>query len=214
MRIIDITVPTEAGMVVWPGDPAFALRQVSSIDKGQESNISLIRMSVHTGTHIDAPKHFFDSGMTIDQIPLEKLIGEALVLRIDNAIKTITKDVIKEHPLSERIGKVKKILFHTSNSKIWHNNPGDFQHDYVGIDTTGAEYLAQFDLDLVGVDYLSIAPFVETDAPHKILLSKDVVLLEGIDLSLVEEGFYEIYCLPLLLSSSEGAPTRVILVER
>ncbi len=212
MKIYDITIPTETGMVVWPGDPDVALRQVSSIHNGQGSNVSLLRMSVHTGTHIDSPKHFIDSGKTVDQIPIEKLVGDALVMRLDNGIKTITRDVIESHPMKDHIGMIKKLLFRTSNSELWLNNPGTFQKDYVGFDRSGAEYLAEFNLDLIGVDYLSIGSFSDTTRPHKILLSENVVLLEGIDLSTIEEGIYEIFCLPLLLRGSEGSPARVILV--
>lgn len=214
MKIHDITLSIKPGMIVWPGDPDFALRQISSIQDGHESNISLLRMSVHTGTHIDSPKHFIDSGITVDQIPINKLVGDVLVIRINDKIKTITEEVIETHRMNDHIGIVKKILFRTRNSNLWHKHPSTFQQDYVGIDRSGAKYLAQFDLDLIGIDYLSIAPFSDTSAPHKILLSNNVVLLEGINLSGIEEGIHEIFCLPIFLKGAEGAPARVILVER
>jgi arylformamidase len=213
MKIHDITLSIEPGMLVWPGDPPVALRQVSSIQNGADSNVSQLRMSVHTGTHIDAPKHFIDSGDTIDQIPVEKLLGDVLVLRFNDEITTLSKQTLLSHPQSGQFGKFKKILFHTHNSSIYRDYPSTFQTDYVGIDTSGAEYLAQFNFDLIGVDYLSIAPFHDTHKPHEILLSNGVVLLEGIDLSSISEGIYQLFCMPLNLKGSEGAPARVILIE-
>jgi len=200
-------------MPVWPGDPPVALRVISKIEEGDDATVSEIQMSVHAGTHIDAASHFIESGQTIEEIPFEKLIGEVLVLNIDPTEKCISEHVLKIHPHLEKLIKAKKILFKTRNSKLLHDFPSEFQTDYVGINTSGAEFLAQLGLDLVGVDYLSIAPFNETKRPHQILLSKEIVLLEGIDLSTVTEGVYQLFCLPLNLVGCEGAPARVILVD-
>lgn len=214
MQIYDITLPIRSDMPVWPGDPKPTLRQLSSIKKGEESNVTQIRMSVHTGTHIDAPKHFIDTGKPVDQIPLEKLIGPVLVLAIDNTVDKISADIIQSHPQADQLKHVDKILFKTRNSEFWHCDPPVFHQDYVAIDASGAEYLVENKIELVGVDYLSIAPYEETSEPHQILLSKEVVLLEGIDLSQVPEGLYEIFCLPLNIFGSEGAPARVILLSQ
>ena len=200
-------------MPVWPGDPHVALRTISKIEEGDDATVTEIQMSVHTGTHIDAASHFIESGQTIEEIPFDKLIGEVLVLNIDPSEKSISDHVLKTHLHFEKIIKAKKILFKTRNSKFLHDYPSEFQPDYVGINTSGAEFLAQLDLDLVGVDYLSIAPFNETQRPHQLLLSKEIVLLEGIDLSSVNEGVYQLYCLPLNLVGCEGAPARVILID-
>jgi arylformamidase len=213
MKIYDITLPVKPGMLVWPGDPPVTLRQVSSIQKGDQSNVSQLRLSVHTGTHIDAAKHFLDNGKTVDQVSLSKLIGSALVIQIDEQIDVITDQVLKNHPRNSEIGKYSKILFRTRNSSQLKSFPNTFNKAYVGIDTSGAEYLAGFPLDLIGVDYLSVAPFWDTEAPHKVLLSRDIILLEGIDLSTVPEGIYQIFCLPINLVGSEGAPARVILTH-
>jgi arylformamidase len=200
-------------MPVWPGDPLVHIEQISSIQNAESSNISKIAMSVHTGTHIDAPKHFIDSEQTVDEIPLHYLVGEVVVLEIDDEVKIITDGVLHSHPKIKLIKNIKKVLFKTHNSKLWAKNLTEFQPDYVGISSSGAQYLADLNVELVGIDYLSIAPFDQTYEPHLILLSQGIVLLEGIDLSKVNSGIYQIFCLPLNIKGCEGAPARVILVQ-
>jgi arylformamidase len=214
MKIYDISVPISPAMPVWPGDPPVTIQQVADISSGDSANVSRITMGVHCGTHIDAPKHFIDSGITIDQIPLEKLIGDVLVMEIDSTEKVISDLVLKQHPEYVLLETVSKVLFRTRNSTILQSHPHHFQEDYVGIDTTGAHYLSQFHLDLIGIDYLSIAPYHETLEPHQILLANEIVLLEGLNLSKVPGGVYELYCLPLNIPGCEGSPARAVLVDR
>ena len=214
MKIYDISVPITPDMPVWPGDPAVDLQQVSAISSGDSANVTHLSMSAHTGTHIDAPKHFIDTGKTIGQIPLEKLVGEVLVMQIDHSIDVISKTVLQSHPNRSPLENAHKVLFRTRNSTLWHQSPSEFRMDYVGIDASGAEFLAGLGLDLIGIDYLSIAPYDETLTPHQILLAEDIVLLEGLDLSNVRAGIYELYCLPIHLPGCDGAPARVILVDR
>ena len=210
-KYYDITVPISQDMLIWPGDPKVTLRQVSSISKGAESNITQLRMSVHTGTHIDAPKHFLDDGNTIDRISLEQLIGPVFVMVFEEEISLITKETITKHKDFDILSDIKKVLFKTRNSRLWHSDNKAFREDFVGLDHSAAQLLADLGMELVGVDYLSIATFNETEEPHKILLEQGVVLLEGIDLTGVPQGSYEVYCLPLLLQGCEGSPARVIL---
>lgn len=212
-KYYDISVPISTATTTWPGDPKVAVRQVASIANGDESNISLIRICVHTGTHIDAPRHFLDDGKTIDQIVLKKLVGPTLVMQINEDIDVITGEVLKQHPLFRSLEQVKKVLFKTRNSHYWYDGVNEFREDYVGLDQTAAQLLAERDMELVGVDYLSIATFKTTETPHKILLRKEVVLLEGIDLNAVPEGRYELICLPLLIRGCEGSPVRAILKQ-
>lgn len=213
MDIYDISLPISEDLPVWPGDPKAELRQLSSIKNGDSSNISQINMCVHTGTHIDAPKHFIDEGKTVDQLPLEKLIGEALVMALDDDVETISETMLANHPQIDLLRQARKVLFKTKNSSLWHTHPGDFQADFVGIDASGAAYLSGLDLDLIGVDYLSVASFQEPSLPHQILLEKGIVLLEGIDLSKVAVGTYTLYCLPILIQGCEGAPARAVLFK-
>jgi arylformamidase len=201
-------------MPVWPGDPKVALRRLSKIKDGEMSNVSQIRMSVHTGTHIDAPKHFIEMGSTVEEIPLEKMLGRTLVMEIPDTTEVISEQVLMSHPQREALEQANKVLFKTKNSTLWNSSEGLFDEDYVGIDTSGATFLSKLPLDLIGVDYLSIASYNDTTKPHLILLEKEIVLLEGIDLSKVKEGEYTLYCLPLLISGCEGSPARAILMEK
>lgn len=200
-------------MPVWPGDPPVEISRASVIAQGDSANISQLNMSVHCGTHIDAPKHFIDEGNTVEQIPLEKLIGEVLVLEIEVEGNDITDVILKQHPENHLLEQASKIIFRTRNSTLWHEHPNQFRSDYVGISTSGATYLSQLDLDLIGIDYLSIAPYEDIFDPHSILLTHDVVLLEGLNLSGVPGGVYDLYCLPLKLLNCEGSPARVVLVD-
>jgi arylformamidase len=214
MRIYDISVPITPSMPTWPGDPPIELRLDSAIAAGDTANVSRLSMGVHTGTHIDAPKHFIDDGKTIGWIPLIKLIGEVLVLVVDSKETVISEQVLITHPGCGLLKSASKVLFRTRNSLLWQTHPHTFIKDYVGIDRSGAIFLNQFKLDLIGIDYLSIAPYEETDGPHQILLANETVLLEGLDLSDVPGGNYELFCLPLRLPDCEGAPARVILVDK
>ncbi len=213
MNIYDISVPISENLPVWPGDPKPVLSQLSSIKDGDHSNVSQIRMSVHTGTHIDAPRHFIDSGNTIEQIPLDKMVGEIFVMAIPEDVQVISEKVLINHPQIEMLNRTRKVLFRTKNSSLWYKPSPTFQNDYVGLDASGASFLADLNLDLVGVDYLSIASFQDTKKPHHILLEKDILLLEGINLFDVPEGQYTLYCLPLLISGCEGSPARAILFQ-
>ncbi len=213
MKVIDISLPLSPGLPVWPGDPSLELVQVSSISEGEIANVSRIAMSVHSGTHIDAPKHFIDGGKTVDRIPLTKLMGKALVIQMDDGVSVITEQVLRAHPDQDLLRKATKVLFRTRNSRLWQNPTQDFIEDFVAIDASGAAYLNTLNLDLIGIDYLSIAPFDQPTAPHEILLSGGTVLLEGLDLSQVESGDYEIICLPLKLTGCEGAPARAVLIN-
>lgn len=214
MKIYDISLPIKSHMLVWPGDPPVTMGSLSAIAKGDHSNVTQIQMSVHTGTHIDAPRHFIDSGGTIDQIPLRKMIGKAFVMIIDDDVDVISDQVLESHSDGHLLNQTKKVLFRTRNSSLWRSHPNTFQTNYVGINALGAALLASLNLDLIGVDYLSVAPYDETSQPHQILLSEEIVLLEGIDLSGVPSGFYDLYCLPLMIRGCEGAPARVILIDR
>jgi len=214
MKIFDISVPITPSMPVWPGDPPVEIQQVADISSGDSANVSWMGMGVHCGTHIDAPKHFIDSGKTIDQIPLEKLIGEVLVMEIDSTENVISERVLTEHPNRDFLETASKLIFRTRNSSLWAAYPHTFQEDYVGINTAGARYLSQFQLDLIGIDYLSIAPYQDTLEPHQILLAHEIVLLEGLNLSEVPGGVYTLYCLPLKIPGCEGSPARVVLVGR
>lgn len=213
-KIFDISLPITQDMVIWPGDPKVTIRQVSSLEKGDSANVSQIRMSVHTGTHIDAPLHFLKKGKSIAEIPLEKMIGEVLVMDLGEDVDVISSSVLENHPQIETLYTIPKILFKTRNSHLWKEGKNYFVEDYVALDSSGAEFLGKFDLDIIGVDYLSVAAFNDTEVPHQLLLKREIVLLEGIILAEVPAGIYDLYCLPLALAVCEGSPARAILISK
>lgn len=193
----------------WPGDVSPRIRQVAAIKKGNQSNDSEITMNVHNGTHIDAPLHFLNKGGTIDKVPLEALTGPAFVAYLPKAKQISAKD-LESLKLPPKTGR---LLLKTSNSKFWEKRVPSFQKNYVGLTSDGASWVAKRGLELVGIDYLSIARFKEVVDVHQILLKKKVVILEGLDLSGVRPGAYQLVCLPLKVIGIEAAPARAILIK-
>jgi len=165
-------------------------------------------MGVHTGTHVDAPFHFLQDGTTVDKLNLSLLTGRAYVLHLPD-VEVITAAVLEEAQIPPR---TRRVLFKTRNSDLWVNEGPDFHTDFVGLSEDGAEYLVRRGVKLVGVDYLSIAPYKNSRPTHEKLLEAGVVIVEGLDLSEVSQGRYTIYCLPLKLANSDGAPARAILI--
>jgi arylformamidase len=164
-------------------------------------------MTAHTGTHIDAPDHFLDNGETLDQIPLGLFVGPVQVVELPSG-RDITADMIQEADLPAH---TKRVLFKTRNSQLWEQGVKEFQKDFMALDEKAAEYLVSRDVEVVGVDYLSVAPFRAPKATHQILLEGKVLIIEGLDLSGIEPGQYTLYCLPLNIPEAEGAPARVLL---
>jgi arylformamidase len=211
MKLYDVTLTMKPGMPVWPGDIPVELERMSKIEEGANSNVSRLQISVHTGTHVDAPRHFLPEGKTIETLDLDALVGPALVFEIPEDQDLITADLLISLKYPE---KVTRVLFKTKNSKIWALGTQDFEPRYTSISTDGAELLVKRGAKLVGIDYLSVAPYKRTRPTHEILLKASVVALEGLDLTEVNPGIYQVYCLPLKLYQCDGAPARVILVEQ
>jgi arylformamidase len=208
MRTYDITLTVTPDLPTWPGDPRIVLERVGKIEDGANANVSRLDMSVHTGTHVDAPYHFLPDGSTVDQLSLSLLTGRAYVLHLPEA-ETITAAVLEKAPIPPR---TRRLLFKTRNSQYWSCLEEGFQTDFVGISADGAEALVKRGVKLIGVDYLSVAPYKKSRPTHEILLSAGVVLIEGLDLSKVSQGRYTLFCLPLKLGGSDGAPARAILI--
>jgi arylformamidase len=208
MKIYDISLTISPGLIVWPGDPTVELKQVTFIPKGDSCNISHIAMSVHTGTHVDSPYHFLNDGKTVETLPLEVLVGPAYVIQVPDAVDRLTAEVLTQANIPV---DAERILFKTRNSAFW-GRERTFQEGFVAITADGAEWLVKRDLRLIGMDYLSVAPFGEATTTHQTLLRRGIVLLEGVNLSEVPAGRYDLYCLPLKLSKSDGAPARVVLI--
>lgn len=208
MRIYDITIPIHPEMPVWPGDSGVSIERVSKIEAGDNANVSHISLGAHTGTHVDAPYHFIPEGITLDQVPLDRFIGEVAVVEMLDIDRIHRRDLENLNLPDE----TKKVLFKTRNSWIWVEGQQVFQENFVALDPDAAQYLVDLGVTLVGIDYLSIAPFRESRPTHQILLGAGVIILEGIDLSGVPAGFFTLYCLPLKLDGCDGAPARAILV--
>lgn len=210
MKIYDVSLKVQPGMVVWPDDPHVEVRRFASIKSGDGYNATRFAISAHTGTHVDAPFHFIDNGRKIDELNLDDLCGPVQVVQLPSNIYAIDAEVIKAvgiEPLTERV------LFRTSNSDLWRLQPGKFSKEYVGLTEDAAEMLLEMKLKLVGVDYLSVAAWDHLRAVHEMLLGAGMVLLEGLDLSGVSAGRYTLFCLPMNLAGADGAPARTILVE-
>jgi len=209
MKTYDISLTVFPGMTVWPDDPQVVLERISKLEEGRNSNGSRMAMSVHTGTHVDAPYHFLKDGSTVEKMPLKVLIGRAYVIHLSDDVDLITPKELEDAEIPPR---TRRVLIRTRNSKIWQKDLRTFHKDYVGISGEGAEYLVKRGVKLIGVDYLSVAPFKNTRPTHLALLKAGVVIVEGLNLSQVSHGRYNLICLPLKLEGSDGAPARAVLI--
>ena len=207
-RIFDISVPIVNGGLVYPGNPAIRIEPGSEVSKGASSNLSRVTFGSHTGTHVDAPKHFFDAGGTVDRLPLTALIGPAVVLAFADDVMSVTAAHLQQHSLEG----VERVLLRTRNSGFITER--EFRQDYTFVAPDAAEHLVSLGITLVGVDYLSIEQFHSGHhRTHRTLLERGIVIVEGLDLSEIAPGRYEFLCLPLRLEGLDGAPARAVLMS-
>lgn len=209
MRIYDITLPISESMAIWPGDPPVRIRQPLRLEKGDVATVSQIELGSHTGTHVDAPAHFLQRGNTIDRLDLELLIGEALVV---DAGDVDSLSASKLERLDIPLG-VERLLLKTRNSDHWTHRDNAFFTDFVALTEDGAQWLVDRTMRLVGTDYLSVAPLEDPAPVHLTLQGSSVVLVEGLNLSQVPAGTYQLVCLPLKLVGCDGAPARAVLLS-
>jgi arylformamidase len=203
---IDVSVPLRNGMVTWPGDAKFERSSTLQMAQGDPCNLSQISTTAHIGTHMDAPRHFLADGAGIETMPIAATMGRARVIEIADPEVIRTSEVEPHH-----LAKGERILFKTKNSRdCWKTD--QFQEKYVYIEPETAHYLAQRGIQTVGVDYLSVGGF-ESGGPetHRVLLGAGIWIIEGLDLEHVEPGEYELFCLPLKIIGSDGAPARAVL---
>ncbi|MDQ3087852.1 MAG: cyclase family protein [Acidobacteriota bacterium] len=208
MKIYDITVPISENVPVYEGDPKVEITTANSIKKGDAANVSKLCFGAHTATHVDAPNHFIEGTRKVDQLDLHKLIGKCRVVEIDKSVLAIKAKHVADLENAERV------LFKTRNSDFWNNSADGFRKDFTYIEPEAAQILVEKGVKLVGIDYLSVEKFGSTDfRTHKILLEKEVVIIEGLDLREVSAGDYELICLPLKIISEtgDGAPARAVL---
>jgi arylformamidase len=201
---IDVTVPIRGGMVHWPGNPEVLVAQTEHLRRGDVATVSSLSLGVHTGTHVDAPVHFILDGAGVDSLPIDRLIGLARVLDMDE-LGRIRPDDLEDRDI--RAGE--RILFKTRNSRFWRDD--DFRPDYTCLTPEGARWLVERGVRTVGIDYLSVAPMDEAPETHQPLLAAGICVIEGLDLSSVDPGLYDLVCLPLRLEGLDGAPARVVL---
>jgi len=209
MHIYDITLTISPDLPVWPGDPPVKIERVAKIEEGANSNLSRMSMGVHTGTHVDAPLHFLTGGNGVESLPLNILIGRAYVLNLPDA-DIITASVLKQSSIPT---ETNRLIIKTRNSQYLAHKDPVFRTGFVGISADGAEFLVGLGIKLIGIDYLSVAPYKQSRPTHEILLKSDVVIVEGLDLSNITQGQYTLYCLPLKIAGCDGAPARAILVS-
>ncbi len=207
MTLYDISLTYTEDLPTWPGDPTIQLKQISSIKDGEMANLTHLSMCAHSGTHVDAPDHFLGNGKTVEGIPLDLMIGPAAVVEI-RAEGTISAADLMSAQIPAGI---KRILLKTDNSEYWAAGNMVFREDFLAPDGEAAKYLVELGVEVVGVDYLSVAPFTDPEPTHKTLLEAGVLIIEGLDLSRVEPGEFILYCLPLKIGGADGAPARVLL---
>ncbi len=208
MKIYDITFPISENVPVYEGDPNVKIEVASSFAKGDHANVTQLCCGAHTATHVDAPNHFIDGTRKVHELELEKLIGNCRVVCIDDSVTAI------EPVHLGNLESVERILFKTKNSAFWNEPEKGFRKDFTYISPEAARVLADSEIKLVGIDYLSVEKFGSEDfATHITLLEKEIVIIEGLDLREVSEGDYELICLPLKIISEtgDGAPARTIL---
>jgi len=205
MDLVDVTLRLSTRLPTYPGNPPFAIEPVKRVAEGASSNVSSLHLGTHTGTHVDAPLHFFDGRAGVDALPLDLLIGPARVIHLPGRAP-VTADRLRPADLDG----VTRLLIRTGNSELW-SSPA-FAADYAGVTEDAARFLVEAGIRLVGVDYLSVEPYKTPGAPtHHLLLDRGVVVIEGLDLSRAAPGDYELICLPLPVAGGDGAPARVVL---
>jgi len=208
MEIYDISVPISSKTHTYTGDPEVEITPASRISNGQSANVSMLKFGSHTATHVDPPYHFFEDGKTIDELPLDILIGRCMLCEI----KDETAIGIPELERANITDDIKRILFKTRNSELW--NKPEFDKDFVFLDPDAAAWLVNRGIQLVGIDYLSIDRFKSGTHPtHIELLTAGVVIIEGLNFSGVPEGFYKLVCLPLKIAGGDGGPSRAVLIK-
>jgi arylformamidase len=206
-QVYDVSLILDENLPSWPGDPPAKLERTARIEAGDEYNCSQMFSSLHWGTHVDAPFHFNPQGWTIDQIPLEVLMGTTTVIELGHPA------IIKLNHLKKyNLNSVERLLIKTRNSTYWDEPPLHFQKNYTCLSREVAEYFVRLDLKVVGIDYLSIECYDDPEYPvHKILCKQNIIIIEGLDLRQIRPGQYDMICLPLRIKNGDGAPARILL---
>ena len=209
MTIYDISLTITPTLPVWTGDPPVRLTQPSHLERGDICTITRLDMGAHTGTHLDAPAHFIRGGATVESLALDVLIGPALVVDAHGQ-GHVTASVLEALAIPPG---VQRLLLRTDNSAFWQRGETAFVEQFTAIAADGAQWLVDHGIRLVGIDYLSVAPFDDGVPTHQILLGAGVIAVEGLDLSAIEPGEYQLVCLPIKIGGADGAPCRAVLIK-
>ncbi len=205
---IDISYPLDESIAIYPGNPAFGIERVQDISRGDSTNVSRIIMGTHTGTHIDAPAHFIFGGNTIDQIPLDRINGNA---RVVDAMGC--RDIDADLLCGIDIESDDIILFRTDNSNNWECDR--ILDDYVTLTYEAAEYLSKKRIKMVGIDYLTVERprnrRIDGKSVHRTLLTSGIMIVEAVKLGNVDVGIYDFFCFPLRIIGLDGCPVRCAL---
>jgi arylformamidase len=204
MKIYDVTVPLSKELVVYPGDPHVKINRRTKVNVDEAKyNLSRYSFSSHAGTHVDAPFHLIDGALTVDNLPLELLMGRARVVEV--TAPCIDETVLEEFDFTVDA----RVLFKTRNSYLWSQKT--FVKDYVYMTPGAARSLVNDGIKVVGIDYLSVEKYDAEPETHMALLGAGTIIIEGLDLREVEPGDYELICLPLKIKDGDGSPARVVL---
>lgn len=208
-EIIDISVPLKTEMPVWPSSKGFKLYRTLKLAAGDEANVSQLDTDVHVGTHVDAPCHFLPEGKAIEDLSLDILMGPAYVAHLPEvkAISVTDLEALNLPPNTTRL------LLRTTNSQLWANNITEFKKDFVALTADASQWLADIGIRLIGIDYLSVQRYYDSTLTHEILLKAGIIILEGLNLTNVAPGIYQLICLPIKLVGSDGAPARAVLIK-
>jgi arylformamidase len=208
MEWIDVSVPLAMERPSWPGDPPFVYEETDTIAKGGVANCARMSLSVHFGTHVDAPYHFVPGGKTIDRLEPDHLVGPGLVVDL-----TRVEGLIEPADLEGKVPPgTRRVLAKTRNGAIVCDRT--FHTDFVSFSEAAARWLAARGVRLLGIDYFSAAPYDDLVPAHVAFLGAGGAIIENVDLREVEPGEYEILCLPIKIQGSGGAPARVLLGRR
>jgi len=210
MRIFDVSLPIHNNMMPFYQDPTASIYRVRDMDKGDDANVSELKMGCHCGTHLDAPVHFVPGAPAVESLSLDDLIGPALVLEFPDSLDQIHAKDLEQAGIPEG---VTRILFKTRNSKLWGRKETKFSKDYVGVEADAARWLIDHGLKVVGHDHLSVCPFHDLLTPHRLFFEARIIVIEGLNLTDIEPGLYQLICMPLNIVGGDGAPCRVALIR-
>ena len=206
-EIIDVTLTLRPDLAAWPDSAEFRLTPTMRISAGEGYNVSKLEFDLHMGTHVDAPWHCMEHGRTVENLPVDVLIGPACVAHLPDP-QIITASDLESLAMPP---DTRRLLLRTRNSELWRKGIPEFREDYVALAVDAAQWVVDRGIALIGVDYLSVEPFDHGPLAHRMLLAAEVVILEGLDLSAVEPGLYELLCLPMKIGGADGAPARAVL---